>query len=73
MIEIQRILVPTDFSKFSESAVRYACEFAHRFNAELHVLHVVWNSAPPRRRNGAEPSRSTTTTFARPQRAILRN
>ncbi|MFQ5731537.1 MAG: universal stress protein [Planctomycetaceae bacterium] len=47
MIPIRRILVPTDFSKFSESALRYGCEFADRFDAELHVLHVVWNPLPP--------------------------
>lgn len=47
MIEIRRILVPSDFSKFSESALRYGCELAHRFEAELHVLHVVWNAMPP--------------------------
>jgi len=38
---LQRILLPTDFSEHSQAAVRYACELAERFGAELHVLHVL--------------------------------
>ena len=41
MIKLERILVPTDLSEFSQHAVRYGCEFANRFNAELHLLNVV--------------------------------
>lgn len=41
MIRIQSILVPTDFSQHSEVAATYAAEFASRFNAELHLLHVL--------------------------------
>jgi nucleotide-binding universal stress UspA family protein len=41
MIDLHRILVPTDFSKFSENALRYASAFAEKFGAELHLLHVV--------------------------------
>ncbi len=41
MIKIERILVPVDFSKFSQHALRYGCEFAQEFNAELHLLHVL--------------------------------
>ena len=41
MINLNRILAPTDFSEFSERALRYACEFAHRFAAELHLLAVI--------------------------------
>jgi nucleotide-binding universal stress UspA family protein len=40
-IRIQRILLPTDFSSFSVTATRYACELATRFDAELHVLHTL--------------------------------
>lgn len=36
----QRILAPTDFSRFAESAVEYAHGLAERLGAELHVLHV---------------------------------
>jgi nucleotide-binding universal stress UspA family protein len=41
MIKLDRILVPTDLSEFSKHALRYGCEFANRFNAELHLLTVV--------------------------------
>lgn len=37
----KRILVPTDFSTCSESAFALAADWAHRFGAELHLLHVV--------------------------------
>ncbi|MFQ5731538.1 MAG: universal stress protein [Planctomycetaceae bacterium] len=45
MIQLKRILVPTDFSKFSDVALRYASEFSIRFNSELHLLNVVQNPA----------------------------
>ncbi len=41
MIQLQRILYPTDFSELSLYALRYARNFAETFSAELHVLHVV--------------------------------
>lgn len=41
MIQLKRIVVPTDLSEFSQHAVRYGCEFARRFEAELHLLTVV--------------------------------
>jgi len=44
MIKIEQILVPTDFSEPSESALTYGRALARRFNARLHVLHVVDNS-----------------------------
>src|SRR5579864_2761767 len=40
MIHLKRILVPTDFSKHSHNALRYAAAFARRFEAEIHLLHV---------------------------------
>lgn len=46
MINIKKILVPTDFSQFSGHAMRYGCEFAKRFNAELHILNVVEDIYP---------------------------
>ena len=46
MIELKRILAPTDFSPFSEQALRYAVELANRFEAELHLLAVVDNTSP---------------------------
>lgn len=45
MIDLKRILVPTDFSKFSQVALTYAAALAEKFNAELHLLHVVQNLA----------------------------
>ncbi len=41
MLKLHSILCPTDFSEFSEHAIRYACELAEKFQAELHLLNVV--------------------------------
>jgi nucleotide-binding universal stress UspA family protein len=41
MIEFHHILVPTDFSEPSLAATRYGLEFARRFGATLHLLHVI--------------------------------
>jgi nucleotide-binding universal stress UspA family protein len=41
MIAITRLLSPTDFSDASKHALAYAVELARRYNAELHLLHVV--------------------------------
>ena len=41
MIDLHRILVPTDLSKHSTNALNYAVAFAEKFGAELHLLHVV--------------------------------
>jgi nucleotide-binding universal stress UspA family protein len=46
MIKITNVLVATDFSDTSESALTYAREFARTFGAALHVLHVVDNAMP---------------------------
>ena len=40
MIDLKRILVPTDFSETSEAALRYGVELARRFKARLYLLHV---------------------------------
>ena len=45
MIKITNVLVATDFSDTSESALNYGREFARTFGATLHVLHVVENPA----------------------------
>ncbi len=39
MISLNKILVPSDFSKHSEKAVLYGAELAIKFSAELHLLH----------------------------------
>jgi nucleotide-binding universal stress UspA family protein len=41
MIALKKILVPTDFSKGSENALRYGCELAAKFGGELHLLHIM--------------------------------
>jgi len=41
MIELKKILVPTDFSEFSQAAIRYGQELATRYQAELHLIHVL--------------------------------
>jgi nucleotide-binding universal stress UspA family protein len=41
MLEIQRILVPIDFSAYSKEALKYAIPFARKFKAEVLLLHVV--------------------------------
>jgi nucleotide-binding universal stress UspA family protein len=41
MINLQTILVPSDFSECSDQAVRYGLELARRFDAQVHLLHVV--------------------------------
>ena len=41
MMNLQRILHPTDFSEHAAHALRYACELADRFDAELHLVHVL--------------------------------
>lgn len=41
MIQVKRILVPTDFSEHSEQAATYALELARRWNTEeVHCVHV---------------------------------
>ena len=41
MIELKRLLLPTDFSEYSTAATKYACALAEQFNSELHILHVL--------------------------------
>ena len=40
-IVVRRILCPTDFSIFSARALRHAIALAQRFDARLHVVHVL--------------------------------
>lgn len=41
MTNVERILVPVDFSPANEGVLRYGCNLAHRLEAQLHLLHVV--------------------------------
>jgi nucleotide-binding universal stress UspA family protein len=45
MIDLHRILVPTDFSKHSQNALTSAAARADKFGAELYLLHVVQDLA----------------------------
>lgn len=38
---INRILVATDFSKYSDAAVMHSCDLAIALGAELHLIHVI--------------------------------
>lgn len=41
MFAPKKILVPTDFSKFSEDALKQAYDIAKKFKAKIYLLHVV--------------------------------
>ena len=49
-ISLRRVLVAYDFSDYSELALKYALTFAQRYQAELHLLHVL----PPNTMNEPE-------------------
>ena len=40
-IQVKRILVAKDLSKESSNVIRYALELGSKFDAEIHVLHVM--------------------------------
>jgi universal stress protein A len=48
MSPVRQILFATDFSAASEAAAETALEFARRFGASLHILHVMLPGAEPR-------------------------
>ncbi|MEX0714956.1 MAG: universal stress protein [Planctomycetaceae bacterium] len=66
MIELRSILLPTDFSEPSLAATRYAVEFARRFGAKLHLLHVIEDPVVylPMFESYALPSRDEFEQFA---------
>ncbi len=41
VVELQRIMVPLDFSDHSHKALRYAVKLAEQFNAEVELVNVV--------------------------------
>ncbi len=45
MIDLKTILVPTDFSKHSQTALNYAVAFARKFGAQLHLMHILQDLA----------------------------
>lgn len=40
-LDIQKILVPVDFSEYSKMALDYSIEFSKRFNSELILIYVI--------------------------------
>ncbi len=46
MFNIKNILLPTDFSKLSLSAVEHAVDLAHKYGAKIHLLHVIEKTPP---------------------------
>lgn len=41
MINIKNILCPIDYSIYSEMALKYAIEFAEKYQAKLYLIHVL--------------------------------
>jgi nucleotide-binding universal stress UspA family protein len=41
MENINKILVPIDFSNYSKNALRYAVNFAKKFNSKIYLVYVV--------------------------------
>lgn len=41
MMKLKKILFPTDFSDMSRQSLKFVKAFAEKFDAEVHVLHVV--------------------------------
>jgi nucleotide-binding universal stress UspA family protein len=41
MIDVEKILVPTDFSKDSDTALQEALEVAETFNSKIYLFHVI--------------------------------
>lgn len=46
MLDIKNIIVPTDFSKLSQSAFSYARDLAEMTNATIHILYVLDKNLP---------------------------
>jgi len=45
-MSIRKILVPTDFSPAAKQALSHACDLAEKYEAALHILHVVLEPFP---------------------------
>ena len=46
ILDLKKILVPTDFSDTSKKAFQYALKFAEQFACEITLLHVVQPASP---------------------------
>jgi nucleotide-binding universal stress UspA family protein len=58
VMEIKKVLVPTDFSLPSRMAVNYGVAVARKFRAKLTLVHVL--EAKPARTRGSEASKAAT-------------
>jgi nucleotide-binding universal stress UspA family protein len=45
MIDLKRVLVPTDFSEYSQAALTYGVALAEKFGSSLYLLHIVQDLA----------------------------
>lgn len=45
MIHLEKILMPTDLSENSKAPLEYALALADKFDAEMHLLHVIQDAA----------------------------
>jgi nucleotide-binding universal stress UspA family protein len=59
-MKLQRILVPTDFSRESAKAVRYAVSMARQFDASITLVHVVEPSYGPADLGGTHVARKSS-------------
>lgn len=59
MIQLSKVLCPTDFSEASDKAVRYAVGLAKRVNAQLRFLHIEEESFL----RNAEPAESDVSSM----------
>jgi nucleotide-binding universal stress UspA family protein len=41
IIDMSKIIVPSDFSSTSDVAVKYACEISKTLSSEVHILHIL--------------------------------
>lgn len=59
-VNMQRILVPIDFSRESAKAVRYAVSLARQFDSSITLVHVVEPSYGPAELGGTHAARPAT-------------
>jgi nucleotide-binding universal stress UspA family protein len=59
-VNMQRILVPVDFSRESAKAVRYAVSLARQFDSSITLVHVVEPSYGPAALGGSPATRQAT-------------
>lgn len=62
MSTYSKILIPIDFSEYSNEALRQACDLGRRFDAELHLIHVL---------HSVTPATKTATEFGPLHESIL--